>query len=395
MSIPNVNSERRNAQRKGFSKWLLFLLMVLALASIGWNYSSSSQLLAVSHCYNDPQQQQLLDTPNVLLQLQPPQTSPTTTTTTMYSKFTQSTAIITISFGKNATRTQLVERWVWSLRGNGDWQGNIFVLTDDATHYETVFSSNSSSDKKVHVLKAKEEDLYPVDPNTQPRLVWAKEAMRRKRFKTLVLEYLEDYFYTSQHTDHNNDIQPQQHVLYMDMEIVVARPISGLLLDYQDQMIRRDIGFLETNGNGMGSQTVNDTTTTTTANIANNAFMSMFTDCPTCARRNTNSGVMMLHTQNSKPCLKLWRRLFDDRSTWAVYDQRHLRDLHASTACTIYTLPDHHRLYPNRKEMRTFQSATIVHITNTYGSLTTPEHVQRAYFEYLLTTNRFSAIERF
>jgi hypothetical protein len=175
------------------------------------------------------------------------------------------------------------------------------------------------------------------------------------------------------------------------MEIVVARPISGLLLDYQDQMVRRDVFE---NGDGVSQNVTTTTTTNTTTNAI--AFMSMFTDCPTCARRNTNSGVIMLHIQYSKPCLQLWQQLFDDRSTWAVYDQRHLRDLHTSTACTIHTLPDHHRIYPTRKEMRTLQSATIVHITNTYGSLNTPEHVQRAYFEYLLTTFRLSAIiERF
>jgi hypothetical protein len=178
------------------------------------------------------------------------------------------------------------------------------------------------------------------------------------------------------------------------MEIVVARPMYGLLLDYQDQMIRRDV-FENGDGVSKNVTTATTTTTTTDANANAIAFMSMFTDCPTCARRNTNGGVMMLHTKYSKPCLQLWQQLFDDRSTWALYDQRHLRDLHASTTCSIYTLPDHHRLYPNRKEMRTLQSATIVHITNTYGSLNTPEHVQRAYFEYLLTTFRFSAIERF
>jgi hypothetical protein len=382
--------------------------MVLTMALlIGWNYYLNSNLLAVSNCNchnDDPQQQQqqqlMMDTPNsnnLLQVLRQPHQKMSVPTTTMYSKVTESTTIITISFG-NATRTQLVERWMWSLRGNGDWQGNIFVLTDSATHYETVFRS----DKKVHVLTAKEEDLHPVDQKTQRRLVWAKDAMRMKRFKTLLLEYLEE-FHTTGGRNHNTSSSLQSagsntttntnipaHVLYLDMEIVVARPISGLLLDYQDKMIRREIFE---NGDGVVQvSSPNGTTTTTT----NDYFMSMFTDCPTCARRNTNGGVMMLHTQYSKPCLRMWQHLFDDRSTWAVYDQRHLRDLHESVECTIYTLPDHHRLYPNRKEMRTYQSATIVHITNTYGSLNTPEHVQRAYFEYLLPRSRFSvSIERF
>jgi ABC-type nitrate/sulfonate/bicarbonate transport system ATPase subunit len=126
--------------------------MVLAMASIGWNYSLNSDLIAVSHCHNDyiyAQQLMLMDTPNLLLQQQQQQQM-SVPTTTMYSKFTESTAIVTMS-----------------LRGNGDLQGNIFVLTNHATHYETIFSS----DKKVHVRTAKEEDLHPVDPKTQQRLV--------------------------------------------------------------------------------------------------------------------------------------------------------------------------------------------------------------------------------
>jgi hypothetical protein len=66
--------------------------------------------------------------------------------------------------------------------------------------------------------------------------------MRMKRFKTLVLNYLEE-FYTRIHPSSTTTTTTTtiQHVLYLDMEIVAARPITNLLLDHQDQMIRRDV----------------------------------------------------------------------------------------------------------------------------------------------------------
>jgi hypothetical protein len=132
----------------------------------------------------------------------------------------------------------------------------------------------------------------PKNPTTT-HLVWAKDGMRMKQFRKLVLDSLEE-FYTHTHpsnTTTKTTTTTIQHVLYLDMEIAAARPISGLvLLDYQDQMIQRDVFE---NGD-VASQNV---TTTNTNAIA---FMSMFTDCPTCARRNTNGGVMMLHTQYLK-----------------------------------------------------------------------------------------------
>ena len=121
-------------------------------------------------------------------------------------------------------------------------------------------------------------------------------------------------------------------------------------------------------------------------------FMSMFSDCATCARKNFNSGCILLHRQKSRQCLKEWRYYFDDGAEWAVYDQRHLRSLEE---CKIHKLPEWHRMYPTWKDMRTKRSTTVIHNTNTYGSHKIPEHVQRKYFEHLLGTAEFSEVEHF
>ena len=56
----------------------------------------------------------------------------------------------------------------------------------------------------------------------------------------------------------------------------------------------------------------------------------------------------------------------------------------SSQTCKFYQLPDVHRLYPTRKDMRLKVSATIVHNTNTYQAENIPYHVQQPYFAYLL-----------
>jgi hypothetical protein len=132
---------------------------------------------------------------------------------------------------------------------------------------------------------------------------------------------------------------------------------------------------------------------TLAGNETTKPFLSMFSDCATCAKRNTNSGVILMHRTHSRPCLLKWKRLFDVGASWASYDQRHLRDIH--DACKIYKLPDSHRLYPTWKDMRTKISATFVHNTNSYNALKIPARVQKDYFEYLLNTTAFSELEHF
>lgn len=301
----------------------------------------------------------------------------------------ESTIVVTLAFG-NATKTNLVQRMIWSLRTNGGWShGRIAILTDQPAAYQALVAESPN----VRVVSAKESDLYPTKNEKQQPLEFKLEAMRFKRFKTLLLDYL-DEAYT---VDSNDNLNPYRLAVYIDADIVVARPLTSLLQDFQDQMYKKVVFVSPTSDQPAPFQKTKDTTKDDeeAAKSAGLPFMSMFTDCPTCARHNTNSGFIILHRERSRPCLAEWKELMDDGSSWGVYDQRFLRDLRAEGNCKIHVLPDHHRLYPSWKDMRLLQSATIVHNTNSYNAKKIPAKVQAAYFSHLLNTTSFSKLEFF
>ena len=132
------------------------------------------------------------------------------------SKMEDSTSIMTISFG-NATNTKQAERLVRSLQTNGMWGGPILILTDNPEHYKTQFSSQTNSrNSQVHILTAKFNDFLW-------HKTFKKEAMRFKRFKTLLLDYLDE------HQQELSTVSSSiEHVLYLDVDIVVARPTTSI-----------------------------------------------------------------------------------------------------------------------------------------------------------------------
>eukprot|EP00934_Nitzschia_sp_Nitz4_P005568 Nitzschia sp. Nitz4//scaffold201_size42423//7260//8360//NITZ4_007368-RA/size42423-processed-gene-0.10-mRNA-1//1//CDS//3329541314//5558//frame0 len=317
-----------------------------------------------------------------------PQQPHSSSSQSVYSPWIHSTIIATIAMG-NATQTHLVQRLLHSLQSNGGWEhGRIAILTDHPeifrSHYHV--GSDMHLSEKIIVLEAKQNDLFPPAANGGAGLAtFKREAMRYKRFKTLLLEYLDEYYRAS---------DPKQisyrFVVYMDVDIVVARPIAPLLQDYQDQMIRK----------GVFASALSDHPRPSSGDEAESnkrdlPFMSMFSDCPTCARKNTNSGVIILHRQRSRECLEEWNQLLLQGADWGVYDQRFLRDIRANGKCKIHTLPDFHRLYPTWKDMRLLLSATIVHNTNSYNAQKIPPQVQASYFSYLLNSTEYTSLEVF
>ena len=303
----------------------------------------------------------------------------------------ESTIIVTICFG-TATQTQLLERLLYSLHFNGQWskeKGRVVVLTDHAEHYtaqrEHYHQQLNVKYPNLSIIAAKQEDLYPVNRNnvSQP-LEFITDAMRYKRFKTLILDYLEDHYYMT---------SIYEHVLYLDVEIVIARPIHGLLQDYLDSMIENNV-FVDVKSNGR----VNTTLT------KNPSFMSFFTDCSKCARSNfnLNGGTFLLHTQYSKSCLSRWKDLFDAGATYAKYDQRYLQVMKQERSkqtkqwhlCKFYQLPTHHRIYPSKQNMLNKKSTTVIHNTNTYMAKKIPIDIQNSYFTYLLNTTEFNSEQK-
>lgn len=310
---------------------------------------------------------------------QPPSSRP------FYEKYwLDSTIVVTIAMG-NATQTRLVERLVSSLQTNGGWRlGTMAILTDRPERYERLVDPTSN----IFIMRAKPEDVFPRVQKTKDEgakstlLEFKREGMRFKRFKTLLLSYM-DGFVQQQ--------PPQyQYVIYMDVDVVVARPLTTLLQDFQEEMVQKGVFASVTSSQprDLESDEFNNATSRKSTNSSSTEalpFMAMFTDCATCARHNTNSGVIILHRERSRPCLQEWNTLFLENADWGVYDQRYLRDIRSNGQCKIHVLPDYHRLYPTWKDMRMLVSrATIVHNTNSYNARKIPAHVQATYFAHLL-----------
>ena len=86
--------------------------------------------------------------------------------------------IFLISMGEEAKESKMVERFVWSARHRGQWNGYILLLTDAPIERYAGFS----------------ERFLVMNPEPQHFDTRFKEDMPYKRFKTSLLDYLDlDY----------------------------------------------------------------------------------------------------------------------------------------------------------------------------------------------------------
>jgi hypothetical protein len=194
-----------------------------------------------------------------------------------------------------------------------------------------------------------------------------------KRFKTLLLEYVNE----------QPSLSSFSHVLYLDVDIVVANPLEPFLTRLL--LLRRHTrppplppltpALLDNND--------------TASSSSSSSYMSLFPDCPTCAKNIFNSGILWLHRDHSKGCLHEWRT-FMDESPHTTRDQSTLRKVKRYSAERCHLVPIQPKsdcLYPNWRDMRLFlhtNSTVFVHNSNTYGSTRIPDKVQRQYFARLL-----------
>mmetsp|Transcript_9808 Transcript_9808/g.19311 ORF Transcript_9808/g.19311 Transcript_9808/m.19311 type:complete len:428 (-) Transcript_9808:126-1409(-) len=187
-------------------------------------------------------------------------------------------AIALISFGESAANSTLVERAVLSIRRRGAFNGPVMVLTDaPEERYEGVF------DKHVTVVNSKDGDLKFG--------YFENEGMKYKRFKTLILDYL----------DMVPELDSVKFVYYMDIDMLMGAPfydlIDGLNTDYG----------IET------SETDKETSV---------SKLFFFRD-PNSQTFYVNSGFMILHRHNSRRCLELWRKEMDSHPRYR-FDQQSL-----------------------------------------------------------------------
>mmetsp|Transcript_26843 Transcript_26843/g.57890 ORF Transcript_26843/g.57890 Transcript_26843/m.57890 type:complete len:581 (+) Transcript_26843:64-1806(+) len=290
------------------------------------------------------------------------------------------TAIVLVAMGK-VSNTWLTERCVRSIRVGGQFKGTILVLTDKegyAKYSETLHRMDNSngggkevanittrSDKyfqssknQVIVMEGRKEDKTPkTKDGAEIRHFKKRMHMLYKRYKTLSLKYLRDAF------DNDRGVgETPLHVLYLDVDNIITRPLSKFFDDYYDSIrIQLEEAQKKTVGSdGFSSDDDISNATTVSINNHNNTdekksiddaaatdfdFFSFWRDPHTRTKKKTEhlwqGGQIMLSTKHSARCLDAWRHEMDH--TKHVIDQALLWNVYTGNftkhRCRIFELP--------------------------------------------------------
>jgi hypothetical protein len=177
-------------------------------------------------------------------------------------------AIFIISMGQEAAKTNLVERFVYSTRTLGQYSGYIVLLTDaPAERYDDMF----------HSIGLPNNNFITTSPlPSHYRTDFKQKDMVFKRFKTYVLDYIAA----------DPRLMNVQLVYYLDVDIVVTRPLIELFLGLEQKY---HIGNV-----------AEETDKSTIWMFEGNA-----------ERVKVQGGQMILDVNQSKGCLTTWRKLID------------------------------------------------------------------------------------
>lgn len=270
-------------------------------------------------------------------------------------------AIAVISMGSKAAKTQIVERFVWSLRNTGNFTGWVVLLTDAPPgRYASI---SNWTDNFVSV-KPIEEDFSKGHHHIE---------MARKRFKTYVIDYM----------NLDRRLDSVRLIYYLDVDIVFGSPVAPL---FEGLEAKYKIGK---------------------SNPDDAAKMWMFKG--TSRRWSIQGGQMILDRKSSKPCLERWRWHMD-RNLTVKKDQVFLNDMVAEQRkgkkgikCKIVAMEQKPYIeFPekwdmvdvaqkvkssvNRTSGRTY--SPLVHIRNTANLKMTSKWNYRLYIEDVLGVDK-------
>ena len=198
-------------------------------------------------------------------------------------------AMFVISMGEKAANTKTIERFVYSARNIGKYNGWIVVLTDAPSGR---YDGMKNWTDHVIVMEPKEEDL---------KTHYNVSNMIYKRFKTFAIDYM----------DRDPRLHDVELVYYLDADIV-----------FGDNMNKAFKGLETTYG--IGPLGVNATNTTDLGK----GKMWMFKG--NSKKWHIQGGQIILERERSKPCLERWRKGFDAEETAVMgKDQWLLMDMKA------------------------------------------------------------------
>jgi len=312
---------------------------------------------------------------------------PATTTTRFGPPDDENTAIVLIAFG-NITNTWTTERCLRSIRMGGEFKGTVVVITDKVgykKYSETLHGINKvcssgvdnnkaynsdTKDRRNHnqvvVMENRKEDAEPKNENGHNAGHYEnrgaghyknRRVMLYKRYKTLVLKYVKD---ATKNEGDSIDQQRVSHVLYLDIDNIVTRPLSNFFNDYFDS-IRRPLADARMMVEGLKHDnvgTVDHSHSATSGNSSSNAnananakdfgFFSIWRDQSVRHLGDKNgelvwqSGQIMFSMEHSAPCVDAWRNEMDNEEK-AMMDQTLLFNVYnqnfSESRCLFFELP--------------------------------------------------------
>ena len=262
------------------------------------------------------------------------------------------TCISMLSMG-NAVGSFLVERSVRTIRKSGEFSGYIMIITDEEgsiRYHETL-----SWDPKVIVMRVRKEDFYPINEKTG-KLIEYRSTMRYKRFKTLVLKYL----------DYDTRVASSvRYVMYLDVDTVCSKKISPFFEDYH-QFVQKEYASMN-------------------QKYTNFSYIAAYWDQG--IKNTVHGGFMILDRLHSVGCLDGWRDRFDNHKS--IYDQALLKDMLQAPKlykCSVFMLDGLKGEYYSLATENNLRhnSPTFIHITNTRRAKIFPISTQDAFIRKAL-----------
>jgi lipopolysaccharide biosynthesis glycosyltransferase len=266
-------------------------------------------------------------------------------------------ALVILCLGESAINSNYVERFVWSARNVGRFNGWI-VLISDAPEDRYKELLDWTGNNKFTILRPEEEHYirhYAKGP-----------AMVYKQFKTYVLQYLSK----------DSRLDEIELVYYLDVDIVFGNSVWPLFHDLER---RYQIGSSATNNNS------NENNQSSVA-----AKMWMFEG--NYKQTKIQGGQMILDRTTSQPCLERFRSLMDPKTT--TIDQVLLMQMiddqekaartkdNSLLKCEIVIMPqeERHIIFPTRKYMKKIADRPITNVdhsdSKSYDSIPVLNHIK-------------------
>lgn len=243
------------------------------------------------------------------------------------------TAVALVAMGRAGQSSLIAERCIRTIRASGNFTGYILLFTDDMGYEEK--RRNLSFDPKVIVIRGRDEDMKPRMADGSKIKYHRMGFMVFKRFKTLVLRYL----------DYDSRLDDIRYALYLDVDNIVANKLSYFFDDYAATMSE----FM--------SQ----------PNSSDFSYFSLWRD-PGMKKMFWQGGQIMYDRYRSTGCVDAWRDQMD--TVWGPQDQPLLMNVYNNFTrygCKVFELPDHHRHFTLLTravvEGKTKSLPTLVHIT--------------------------------